>query len=326
MAKEREKWEPLKIETPPLFIWPPKPLPLVKFIFGYPGYFLPRNICYMALALFTWFFLTPSLVEMKTFQLDWIAFIYGRNLILMFLIFGGWHLRFHMIKAQGTKYSFNNNWPQEKHRRFFFNNQVYDNMFHSVASGCTIWTSYEVITMWAFANNLIPFLSWEASPFWFIVLFLVIPIFRDAHFYLVHRILHFKFLYKHVHSLHHKNIDIGPWSGLAMHPIEHLLYFSGVLIHWVILSHPLHAILHIQATGLTPALGHLGFDKYLFRGKTPLTLGQRYFHYLHHKYFECNYGGDGTVPMDKWFGSFHDGTKEGHELMKQRRKKTHGFI
>ena len=84
MAKEREKWEPLKIETPPLFIWPPKPLPLVKYIFGYPGYFLPRNICYMALALFTWFFLTPSLVEMKTFQLDWIAFIYGRNLILMF--------------------------------------------------------------------------------------------------------------------------------------------------------------------------------------------------------------------------------------------------
>ena len=117
----------------------------------------------MALALFTWFFLTPSLVEMKTFQVDWIAFIYGRNLILMFLIFGGWHLRFHMIKAQGTKYSFNTNWPQEKHRRFFFNNQVYDNMFHSVVSGCTIWTSYEVITMWAFANNLIPFLSWEPA-------------------------------------------------------------------------------------------------------------------------------------------------------------------
>ena len=102
-------------------------------------------------------------------------------------------------------------------------------MFHSVVSGCTIWTSYEVITMWAFANDFLPFLSWEASPFLFVALFLVIPIFRDAHFYLVHRILHFKFLYKHVHALHHKNIDIGPWSGLAMHPIEHLLYFSGVL-------------------------------------------------------------------------------------------------
>ena len=33
-----------------------------------------------------------------------------------------------------------------------------------------------------------------------------------------------------------------------------------------------------------------------------------YFHYLHHKYFECNYG-ELTSPLDKWFGSFHDGTK-----------------
>ena len=107
MAEETEKWEPLKIETPPLFVWPPRPISLVKYIFGYPGYFLPRNICYMVLALFTWFFLTPALNEMKTFQLDWIAFIYGRNLILMLLIFGGWHLRFHTIKAQGRKYSFN---------------------------------------------------------------------------------------------------------------------------------------------------------------------------------------------------------------------------
>ena len=325
MADETEKWEPLKIETPPLFVWPPRPISLVKYIFGYPGYFLPRNICYMVLALFTWFFLTPALNEMKTFQLDWIAFIYGRNLILMLLIFGGWHLRFHTIKAQGRKYSFNKSWPKEKHRRFLFNNQVHDNMFYSIISGCSIWSGYEVITMWAFANNFIPFLSWETSPTWFILLFLAIPVFRDAHFYLVHRVLHIKFLYKHVHALHHKNIDIGPWSGLAMHPFEHFLYFSGILIHWVALSHPLHAILHVQATGLTPALGHLGFDKYLFRGETPLTLGQRYFHYLHHKYFECNYGGDGTVPMDKWFGSFHDGTEEAHELMKQRRKRAHAL-
>jgi sterol desaturase/sphingolipid hydroxylase (fatty acid hydroxylase superfamily) len=106
-----------------------------------------------------------------------------------------------------------------------------------------------------------------------------------------------------------------------MHPFEHLLYFSGVLVHWVVLSHPIHAILHVQATGLTPALGHLGFDKYLLAGDKPLTLGQRYFHYLHHKYFECNYGGDGTVPMDKWFNSFHDGSEESNQLIIARRKK-----
>tara|TARA_Y100000588_G_C14203984_1_gene903776 strand:+ start:253 stop:987 length:735 start_codon:yes stop_codon:yes gene_type:complete len=242
----------------------------------------------------------------------------------MFLIFGGWHLRFYIFKAQDRAYIFNKRWPQAKNRRFLFGNQVHDNMFYSIVSGCTIWTAYEIATMWAFANKLIPVLSWDTSPVWFVTLFLIIPLFRDAHFYLVHRLLHTKLLYKNVHALHHKNVDIGPWSGLAMHPVEHLLYFSGILIHWIILSHPLHALLHVQATGLTPALGHLGFDKYLFAGKTPLTLGQRYFHYLHHKYFECNYGGDGTVPMDKWFGSFHDGTKAGDALIRKRRQKMHG--
>ena len=44
-----------------------------------------------------------------------------------------------------------------------------------------------------------------------------------------------------------------------------------------------------------------------------------YAHYLHHKYFEVNYA-DGMVPLDKWFGSFHDGTPEAHEAMKKRRQ------
>jgi sterol desaturase/sphingolipid hydroxylase (fatty acid hydroxylase superfamily) len=43
-----------------------------------------------------------------------------------------------------------------------------------------------------------------------------------------------------------------------------------------------------------------------------------YAHYLHHKYFEVNYS-DGMVPLDRWFGSFHDGTPEAHEAMKARR-------
>ena len=41
-------------------------------------------------------------------------------------------------------------------------------------------------------------------------------------------------------------------------------------------------------------------------------------HYLHHRYFEVNYGGDGRVPIDKWFGTFHDGSPEAHEAMNKR--------
>ncbi len=320
-----EDWAPeVPITPPPLFAWPPQPVALGRYLFGYPGYFLPRNLLYMALAIVTWLYLTPEMATMKTFQVDWIAWIYARNLALLFLIFGGWHFRFYILRSQGTAYKHNRNWPERKHRRFLFGDQVWDNVFWSAVSGCGIWTAYEVVTLWAFANDLIPWMTIETNPVWFVVLFLVIPLIRDAHFYLVHRLLHVRFLYRTVHYLHHKNVNIGPWSGLSMHPVEHLLYFSGILLHWVVLSHPLHAILHVQATGLTPALGHCGFDKFLLGGRYRFTLGQRYFHYLHHKYFVCNYGGDGSVPLDKWFGSWHDGTQQSHELMKQRRRAAHG--
>ena len=46
-----------------------------------------------------------------------------------------------------------------------------------------------------------------------------------------------------------------------------------------------------------------------------------YVHYLHHKYFEVNYGGDGLVPLDRWFGTWHDGSKEGDARMEERFRK-----
>ncbi len=323
VAEPAGDWSPtVPIETSPLFAWPPRPVAVFKYLFGYPGYFLPRNLQLMALAVVTWLYLTPELATMRSFQFDWIAMIYGRNLAMLFVVFGGWHFWFYIRRGQGTAYKQNRHWPRTKHRRFLFGDQVKDNIFWSAVSGCGVWTAYEVVTLWAFANGYVPWLDWETNPIWFVVLFLAIPLIRDAHFYLVHRLLHVRFMYRTVHYLHHKNVNIGPWSGLAMHPVEHILYFSGVLLHWVVLSHPLHAIFHVQATGLTPALGHAGFDRLLVGGKHSFSLGQRYFHFLHHKYFECNYGGDGTVPMDKWFGSFHDGTPESHAIMKVRRKDT----
>ncbi len=312
------------IQPAPVFVWPPQPLALLRFAFGLPGYFLPLNVLYMGLAILTWFALTPELSRMTTFQWDWVAIVYARNLGLTFLIYGGLHLRFYILKAQGTRYMLNRREPTAKQRHFLFANQVRENMFWTAGSGVLIWTAYEVVTLWAFANGYIPMLNWEAHPIYFVLLFCAIPMIRDVHFYFVHRLLHARVLYQSVHALHHKNTDIGPWSGMSMHPIEHILYFSGILLHWVLLSHPLHAIFHVQQTGLAPALGHVGFHKLLTKNANVYAIGQRYFHHLHHRYFECNYGGDGTVPLDKWFGSWHDGTPESHEIMNARRARAHG--
>jgi sterol desaturase/sphingolipid hydroxylase (fatty acid hydroxylase superfamily) len=42
---------------------------------------------------------------------------------------------------------------------------------------------------------------------------LAIPVWRSTHFYFAHRLIHIRVLYKYVHSLHHRNIDIEPFSG-----------------------------------------------------------------------------------------------------------------
>ena len=102
-----------------------------------------------------------------------------------------------------------------------------------------------------------------------------------------------------------------------MHPIEHFLYFSGVLLHWVIASHPIHAMFHVFHAGLSPAPGHSGYDRIGAEKGRSLSIGA-YMHYLHHQYFECNYGGDGLPLIDKLMGTFHDGSDEAHERMKRR--------
>jgi sterol desaturase/sphingolipid hydroxylase (fatty acid hydroxylase superfamily) len=129
-------------------------------------------------------------------------------------------------------------------------------------------------------------------------------------------------LYEIAHKLHHRNINPGPWSGLSMHPIEHVVYFSTILLFFIIPSHPVHMINLASRLGVSPAQGHTGFDRVVV-GEEATFEASYYAHYLHHKYFEVNYA-DGMVPLDRWFGSFHDGTPEAHEAMKARRMRRSG--
>ena len=56
-------------------------------------------------------------------------------------------------------------------------------------------------------------------------------------------------------------------------------------------------------------LGHGGFDELVVKEGVTVTSAASYYHSLHHRYFECNYGEMG-MPFDHWFGTSHDGTPE----------------
>jgi len=315
---KRGDWKPDEpIELAPLLAWPARPMAILKWLFGYPGYFLPWGIIYMAFPIVTWEYLTPALAQMKSFEAWWIGYVLARNYALILAVLCAWHLRLYVQKAQGTDYKYTNRWLARDNPIFLFRNQLFDNVFWTAASAVPIWTAYEVITLWLYANHLIPYVSFREHPIYCVVMMAAIPMLRDLHFYAIHRLIHWGPFYKWVHYLHHNNVNVGPVTGLSMHPIEHLLYFSGIIFHWIVPSHPIHALFHIQHAAITPAQGHAGFERVVLHEGVEVQTHD-FFHYLHHKYFECNYGGDGPIPLDKWFGSFNDGTDASTEAMNAR--------
>jgi sterol desaturase/sphingolipid hydroxylase (fatty acid hydroxylase superfamily) len=306
------------VQPAPIFVWPPKPGRLLRVLLGFPGYLWPWNVMYAGIALVTWQFLMPMYQSSGPISVSSVCLTFLRNAALAVLVAGAWHVRLYVQKAQGTNHKYNARWPATDNKHFVRGNQVLDNVFWTLFSAVPIWTAYEVLMLWAQARGLAVTVTWKQHPVYCGILALLLPIINEAHFYVIHRFLHWPPLYRAAHSLHHKNVNPCPWSGLAMHPIEHMLYFSVVLIFWAIPATPFHILFSLQLNALGPAQTHCGFDKLPLTKKLSIST-DAYFHYLHHKYFEVNYG-DLLVPLDKWFGTFHDGSEQAQETMRRRLK------
>lgn len=309
-----EWWSGRPVYLEPLFDDPTNFKKIFKWFTGVPGFFFPWFAFYMLLIGVSYVWFTPAMERMQTLQPAWMAEILLRNVVLLWIWFGAFHLWFYSFKVQGRLKKYNAKWQATDNQKFLFNNQIHDNIFWA-HSGTVIWTLYECGLWWGYSNDVLPYLDPREYPVLFCVLMILIPFWRNTHFYLIHRLIHWKPLYDRVHYLHHKNINTGPWSGMAMHPVEHVLYFSCMLIHLVVPSHPLHMMFNGFQTGLGPALSHSGFDEFVFGDEKALRT-DRYMHYLHHKYFNVNYG-ESNVPIDKWLGSLHDGTPEAEARFKK---------
>ncbi len=309
------------LQVSPLFRWPLRPLDVVRWVWGR-WFLISERLILVATAGASLAWFQPPLAVTADLAPGWILALYARNFVLFSLVAGGLHLYLHAGRMQGNRLKFDARPLARSGRQFTLGGQVRDNMFWSLASGVTVWTGYETLLFWAMANGHAPVLTWAASPVWFIALFLLIPIWESFYFYWIHRFLHWPPLYRRVHAVHHRNVNVGPWSGLSMHPVEHVIFLGSVLIHFVVPAHPLHILYHMQYLTLTAATTHSGFEGLLVRDRNRLALGT-FHHQMHHRYFECNYGSL-EVPWDKVFGSFHDGTAAADERMRARRRRMTG--
>ena len=323
-GKIRKAWHfvpAVPLSVSPYFSWPIHVAEILRWLVR--GWLpLSERLIILLLALISWAWFHPALEQCREFAPGWVAQIFVRNLALMFIVAGGLHLYFYILRRQGDDRRYDSRPFARGNRLFTFRSQVLDNMFWTCASGVTIWSAYESLMMWSLANGYAPMLDMSSDWPWLVLMILLLPAWETCHFFAIHRLIHWPPLYRRVHSLHHRNTNIGPWSGLSMHPVEHLLYLSTVLVHFVVPANPLLIIFHLQYFTLSAATTHCGYQGIVVGGRLVLPLGT-YHHQLHHRYFECNYGGL-EVPWDVWSGSFHDGTAESHARFVERRKRARG--
>eukprot|EP00730_Choanoeca_flexa_P002646 TRINITY_DN11118_c1_g1_i6.p2 TRINITY_DN11118_c1_g1~~TRINITY_DN11118_c1_g1_i6.p2 ORF type:complete len:223 (+),score=19.09 TRINITY_DN11118_c1_g1_i6:319-987(+) len=131
-----------------------------------------------------------------------------------------------------------------------------------------------------------PNILWIAiSPFW-----------REIHFFIQHRTLHTQPLYKWFHAHHHKSYNPGPWSGLSMHPVESITYFTGPIFIAVWAQSPFVWLFANIYSEMASVYRHHGYEEY----------GGSYYHYIHHARFDCNYGTP-FLPLDILFGTWDIG-------------------
>lgn len=148
-------------------------------------------------------------------------------------------------------------------------------------------------------------------PVWVIALqFLFFVYLEDFTFYWLHRALHTKFLYKHIHAIHHRfNV---PWAitGNYMHPVEFILIAANVMIWPVLLGvHVVSLWVWVIFRQWLAANEHSGYEF----PWTPNRLFPFYegaaFHDFHHSKFTGNYAAFSAL-WDRIFGTLSMGYEE----------------
>eukprot|EP01084_Bolivina_argentea_P260124 439168_1 len=265
-----------------------------------------RLLTFFMVSLITYYLSFPNKNEISHWnnklRVKYMSIIIIRDLMITLIFYSFWHWFLYQSKySQKMKsFKFNKNYPPS--------NQIHKEQINTMI-GTIINALIEILMIelyWTKNRNMLYF-NFFKYPIWSIFWLLFIQYWRALHFYIAHRILHpwrfnicnidiGKILYKYIHAVHHQSYNTNPWSGLSMHWIEHCLYFSCSLIPSLfIIQHPLHFLQNKIHAQLGPITGHDGFNS---------PGGGAHFHYLHHKYFEYNYGGS-IIPFDQYFGTIH---------------------
>jgi Delta7-sterol 5-desaturase len=150
--------------------------------------------------------------------------------------------------------------------------------------------------------------------------------FNDLWFYAVHRLLHTRWLFRHVHGVHHKSLDVNPFSSYSFHWFEAVLVTGWVVPMALWTPLPMPALMAAQVVGLLNNVGsHLGFEllpRWWVRAPLLGWTNTATFHALHHERFDGNFGLFSRV-WDRLFGTEIADYEEAFEAAHATETSTH---
>ena len=129
---------------------------------------------------------------------------------------------------------------------------------------------------------------------WLLLSLPVLIVWQDLSFYCTHRLMHTRWMFRHVHGVHHRSREPSPWAAYAMHPVEALVNGGVPLLALAVVPvqeqvlglFVLHQVLrNVHGHAAIESLPR-GFARHWFWGRFTSTTH----HHLHHETAQGNYG------------------------------------
>jgi lathosterol oxidase len=123
--------------------------------------------------------------------------------------------------------------------------------------------------------------------------FLGFIVFNDAWFYWWHRFLHRPRMFRLAHFVHHRSVDVNPFTSYSFHALEAFILGAWVLPVLMFVPVYLPLLVALQVAGLAKNIeAHLGYEllpRWFVRVPPFRWLTTSTYHNLHHTRFDGNY-------------------------------------
>jgi len=127
----------------------------------------------------------------------------------------------------------------------------------------------------------------------------------DTWFYWLHRLIHARPFYRHVHRWHHLTVTPVTWSNNSDLLIDNLFLQSYWLVaHFLFPVAPLALLAHKIYDQVTGVVGHSGYEHAGRLSWPPSPFVGVTHHDQHHRFFRCNYATHFSL-WDRLMGTLH---------------------